>query len=52
MPSLESLIILKLSKTVDSSSHHGSAVQNPTSIHEDMGLISGLDEWVRDLALP
>ena len=30
----------------------GSVVMNPTSIHEDSGLIRGLPQWVRDLMLP
>ena len=33
------------------SSRHGSVVMNLTSIHEDMGFIPGLAQWVEDLAL-
>ena len=34
------------------SSHCGSAVTNPTRIHEDAGSIPGLTQWGKDLVLP
>ena len=33
------------------SSHCCSVVRNPTSIHEDAGLMPGLAQWVKDLVL-
>ena len=34
------------------SSHCGAAEMNPAGIHEDVGSIPGLVQWVGDLALP
>ena len=34
------------------SSHFGSVVRNPTSTHEDAGLIPGLAQWAKDPMLP
>ena len=39
-------------KNLTGSSHLGSAVMNPTSIHEDTDKIPGLAQWVKDPALP
>ena len=36
---------------MDWSFHRGSVVTNLTRIYEDMGLIPGSAQWVKDLAL-
>ena len=33
------------------SSHRGSAVMNPTSIHENVDLIPGLTQWVKQSSI-
>ena len=35
-------------KTTPQSSRHGSTVKNLTSIHDDVGLIPGHAQWVKD----
>ena len=32
-------------------SRFSSALKNPTSIHEDVGLSTSLTQWIKDLAL-
>ena len=44
----------KASQTTENtrSSHCGTVVTNPTRNHEVVGLIPGLAQWVKNLALP
>ena len=42
----------RVKKIGGGSSRHGSAVMNPTSIDEVLGLIPGPVQWVKDPALP
>ena len=41
----------KKKKLVTGSSSHDAAETNPTSNQEDVGLIRGLDQWVKDTTL-
>ena len=43
---------IELKKGHIGSSPRGSGETNLTSIHEDAGSIPGLDQWVKDQALP
>ena len=47
----EKVIIKTLQNMWPWISRHGTAETNPTSLHEDVGLIPGLAQWVRDLVL-
>ena len=49
---LHFILFLFLKKFFIRSSHCGAVETNPTSIHEDVGLIPGLVQWVKDLVLP
>ena len=46
------LLLKKKKKKKEGSSHCGSAETNLTSTHKDEGSIPGLDQWVKDPALP
>ena len=43
--------VLIIKRSVLRSSRCGPVVMRPTRIHEDVGLIPGLDQWVKDPAL-
>ena len=43
--------VLRFKETQTWSSHHGSVEKNLTSIHEDIGSIPGLAQWLKDLGL-
>ena len=45
------MLVSGVQKFDSGSSGHGAAETNPTRIHEDVGLIPGLVQSVKDLAL-
>ena len=48
---LLSRLLISVKKIETGCSHCGSAETNLTNIHENAGLIPGLSQWVKDLAL-
>ena len=49
--SLGAFMKANIEEVPNGSSHCGSVVMNPTTVHEDAGLIPGPTQWVKDLAL-
>ena len=47
---IQEIVLFKIRE--DRSSHCGSAVMNPTSIHKDTSSIPSLAQWVKDPVLP
>ena len=45
------LSVFAVQKSDPRSSHCGTGVMNPTSIHEDAGSSLALLQWIKDLAL-
>ena len=46
------IFMILILRIIFGSSGHGLVVMNQTSVHEDVGLIPGLIQWVEDPMLP
>ena len=46
------IFMILILRIIFGSSCHGLVVMNPADIHEDVGSIPGLAQWLKDLALP